>query len=125
MFTLPNEIPWEDGGAEFVVESSGVNSDQERASRHLTVKKFHMLVYMFMKILLLMYTMFDYIGWCKEVIISAPSDEFPMFVVGVNEKDYTPDLNIVSNASCTTHCLAPLAKVSFLIIVLIKSISAS
>ncbi|KAL6143167.1 hypothetical protein ACLB2K_053862 [Fragaria x ananassa] len=36
LFTLPNEIPWEDGGAEFVVESSGVNSDQERASRHLT-----------------------------------------------------------------------------------------
>nr|XP_011467726.1 PREDICTED: glyceraldehyde-3-phosphate dehydrogenase 2, cytosolic-like isoform X2 [Fragaria vesca subsp. vesca] len=86
LFTLPNEIPWEDGGAEFVVESSGVNSDQERASRHLT-------------------------AGAKKVIISAPSDEFPMFVVGVNEKDYTPDLSIVSNASCTTHCLAPLAKV--------------
>ncbi len=82
----PSEIPWKETGAEYIVESSGVFASMEGASKHFA-------------------------GGAKKVVVSAPTKDTPMFVMGVNHKDYTKDMNVVSNASCTTNCLAPLAKV--------------
>ena len=83
----PADIPWGQLGAEYVVESTGLFLTKEKAQGHID-------------------------AGAKKVVMSAPSkDDTPMFVCGVNLDAYTPDMTFVSNASCTTNCLAPIAKV--------------
>lgn len=81
-----NEIDWASCGAEYIAEATGINTTIEKASAHFT-------------------------GGAKKVVITAPSSDAPMFVCGVNLEKYSSDMNVVSNASCTTNCLAPLTKV--------------
>jgi len=84
----PADLPWGDIGAAYVVESTGVFLTKEKAQGHID-------------------------AGAKYVVMSAPSkDDTPMFVMGVNHDLYTPDMQFVSNASCTTNCLAPVAKVA-------------
>ena len=83
----PANLPWKDLGAEYVIESTGLFLTKEKAQGHI-------------------------VAGAKHVVMSAPSkDDTPMFVTGVNLDKYTSDMQFVSNASCTTNCLAPIAKV--------------
>ena len=83
----PSKLNWSEVEAEYVIESTGLFLTKDSAKGHIK-------------------------SGAKKVIMSAPSkDDTPMFVMGVNNKQYTNDMDFVSNASCTTNCLAPLAKV--------------
>ena len=82
----PEDLKWDEVGADVVLDCTGIFTTLEGAQKHIT-------------------------AGAKKVVISAPSTDAPMFVMGVNHKDVTTEDTIVSNASCTTNCLAPLAKV--------------
>ena len=82
----PATIPWKEAGVDYVVESTGAFTTTDKAKAHFQ-------------------------GGAKKVVISAPSADAPMFVMGVNHTEYKPEYNVVSNASCTTNCLAPLTKI--------------
>ena len=85
-FKDPAEIPWGKDGVEYVIEATGVFKTVDDCHAHLN-------------------------AGARKVIITAPSKDAPMFVMGVNNKTYSSDMTVISNASCTTNCLAPLAKV--------------
>lgn len=84
----PEKLPWEELGVDIVLECSGVFNDREKASAHIA-------------------------AGARKVILSAPpkGEGVPVYLLGINEKDYDPSENIISNGSCTTNCLAPMIKV--------------
>ena len=82
----PVNVPWGKHDIDIVLECSGAFTDTEKAQKHIE-------------------------AGAKKVVISAPSNDAPMFVMGVNNEKYTSDLKIISNASCTTNCLSPIVKV--------------
>jgi glyceraldehyde 3-phosphate dehydrogenase len=83
----PSKIKWGDAGADYICESTGVFLSKEKAEGHIK-------------------------GGAKKIVLSAPpKDDTPIFVMGVNEHEYKKELTVVSNASCTTNCLAPIAKI--------------
>jgi len=82
----PEDLKWDEIGAEYVIDATGIFTTKEKAGLHLK-------------------------AGAKKVVISAPSADAPMYVMGVNHKELTAEENIFSNASCTTNCLAPIAKV--------------
>lgn len=82
----PKQLKWDAVGAEVIMECTGIFKDKATASAHIE-------------------------AGAKKVVISAPTKDTPMFVMGVNHKDAKPEDTVVSNASCTTNCLAPMAKV--------------
>lgn len=82
----PEKLPWKELGVDYVIESTGKFTTVDKAMAHIR-------------------------AGAKKVVISAPSADAPMFVMGVNQDSYDDSMNIVSNASCTTNCLAPLVKV--------------
>jgi glyceraldehyde 3-phosphate dehydrogenase len=84
--TDPENMPWQKDNVEYVIDCSGAYTTLEKAKCHL-------------------------VDGVKKVIISSPSSDIPMFVMGVNQEQYDSSMNIISSASCTTNCLAPLAKV--------------
>jgi len=82
----PENLKWDEIGAEYVIDATGIFTTKEKAGLHLK-------------------------AGAKKVVISAPSPDAPMYVMGVNHKELTAEENVFSNASCTTNCLAPIAKV--------------
>ena len=82
----PEDLKWNDAGVEIVMECTGIFTHKEAAKKHIS-------------------------GGAKKVVISAPSKDLPMYVMGVNHNDITADQELISCASCTTNCLAPMAKV--------------